>query len=78
LRYTVPKTALVRCTTPWDELLNLFAFTLPGSDPHIKHMFMFHFVYGEDEQSLDMVECGYSLVNYRPDNPGLFPNLPIS
>jgi hypothetical protein len=75
---TDPLNKLVRCTAPWDERLNLFAFTLPGSEPHIKHMFMFHFVYGEAEQSLDMVECGYIFLNQRPEGPGLFPNLPVT
>jgi hypothetical protein len=28
--------------------------------------FMFHFVYGEDEKSLEMVECGYMKMTNPP------------
>jgi hypothetical protein len=63
-----PTACLKRCFAPWNERLNLYAFNLPDTvSEHIQHIFMFDFVYGEDEKSLHMVHCGYQKKNDRPD-----------
>jgi hypothetical protein len=64
-----------RVIAPWEEVLNLFTFTIPdASEPNVVHQFMFHFFYGQDEQSLVVADCGYSRIEKLPPS---FPSLPL-
>jgi len=68
---------LIRAISPWGEPLNLFAFTVPDADnPDRTHMFQFHVLYGNDEESLIVADVGYQ----RRDRnlPGSGPGLPTS
>jgi hypothetical protein len=67
-----PQNVLIPCVAPWEERLNLYSFIIRESES-VQHWFMFHFVYGQDEASLEMVERGYI---YRTEPGG--PKLPTS
>ena len=74
LRETVaadPVSYLRPVVMPWGERLNLFSFRMPDAMmPGAFHVFMFHFVYSDDETALIMMQCGYQHV--RPlDGNGL-------
>jgi hypothetical protein len=64
-----PPNKLVPCVAPWGERLNLYSFIIPESES-LQHWFMFHFLYGENEKSLEIVECGY-IRRTLPGGPGL-------
>lgn len=62
-----PAAHLRPCIAPWEERLNLFSFSLPDpADANRKYLFMFHVVYGDDEKTLIVVECGFQIHNARP------------
>jgi hypothetical protein len=61
-----PATHLRPGVAPWGERLNLFSPRLPASgEPPVDYIFMFHVLYGDDEATLNVVDCGYLKVN-RP------------
>lgn len=56
----------------WGDRLNLFSFTRPDpADARRSYLFMFQFVFSEDETSLIMVDCGLQIHEAKPDGPHL-------
>jgi hypothetical protein len=54
---------------PWGERLNIFSPRLAAhGDPPADYVFMFHVVYAEDENTLTVLDCGYSKIT-RPTGP---------
>ncbi len=63
-----PSPTLRKCYAPWGDLLNLFTFILPDpNNSNQSHQFVFHLIYGQDEQSLVVVECGYQFADLKPN-----------
>ena len=62
-----PAKHLWPCIASWGERLNLYSPSVWSSDqPHVNYLFMFHVVYGDDEASLNIVDCGYLKADARP------------
>jgi len=55
-----PINCLVRVDGLSDEKLNVYSFTIPEPPvPGSTYIFWFHFVYGEDEKSLHLLDADY-------------------
>ena len=56
-----PADDLVPCFALWGERLDLFTFSVADVNrANVKYTFMFHVAYFQDENYLDIVECGFS------------------
>jgi len=62
-----PATYIKRARSPWLQLLNLYSCSF--DDPNsasIRHLFNFNVRYGDDEESIYLMQGGYQLFNSRP------------
>jgi hypothetical protein len=64
-----PVEQLVRVVGAFGDILNLFEFLIKDeSDRDATHIFQFHFVYGQDEKHLEMLECSHQRFDSDPDD----------
>jgi len=59
-----PAKHIKRALAPWGERLNIFSpIVVSLHPPQDTYIFTFHLVYGEDEESLIVMQSGYAKVS---------------
>jgi hypothetical protein len=61
-----PVNQLFRVEGPDGDPLNIFEFLIP--DGSSTYVFMFHFLYGQDENSLNLIACDYERFDSDSDD----------